>query len=624
MNQDKDFVTLAKESIQRHLNTVTDSVEKQKILKRMRSSFQKGSMDELKKSLLLRRNPVNIQTFIEDRDFFGFMKDELYPKIVPELIEMNSGKYIEVVFTGAIGVGKTTCAIITNAYQLYLLSCYTDPHELFGLAKSDEIVFIFQNLNAKLAKDVDFARFKANIDRSPYFKEEFKYDKMITSELKFQNHIVVKPVSGQGTAAIGQNVFGGFIDEINFMQIVEKSKQTRNEGVYDQAAVVYNSIARRRESRFMVQGNLPGILCLGSSKQYPGQFTDRKVAEAEDQIKKYGKSLIYVYDKRPWDVLPEERFTGKYFKVFIGDDQRKPRIMEENEEIPLDDLHLVMDVPIEYRNSFEADIMNALRDIAGVSTLAKHPFLMNYEAVTACFGKKKSVLSRPDCDFVTSRVAFSPKEFYQPELPRWVHIDLAITGDSAGVTLGCVDRFVEIRRGPDVERLPHVHIDAILEVKPPKGGEILFYKIREIIYKLREYGLNIKWVSFDSYQSTDSIQILRQKGFITGIQSMDVNTIPYDTLKTALYDGRVSAPAHEKCQKELVSLEMDTKKKKIDHPPHSSKDCSDALCGVVYGLTMRREVWAMFNVPITDIPSSIKTLIVKTSDKMKKSEIGDL
>ena len=33
---------------------------------------------------------------------------------------------------------------------------------------------------------------------------------------------------------------------------------------------------------------------------------------------------------------------------------------------------------------------------------------------------------------------------------------------------------------------------------------------------------------------------------------------------------------------------------------HNSKDCADALAGVVFGLTMRREVWARYGVPIAN------------------------
>ena len=73
----------------------------------------------------------------------------------------------------------------------------------------------------------------------------------------------------------------------------------RDGSVYDQAAENYNSIARRRESRFMQQGMLPGLLCLVSSKNYPGGLTDRKVAEARTN------KTIFVYDKRLWEIRPD-------------------------------------------------------------------------------------------------------------------------------------------------------------------------------------------------------------------------------------------------------------------------------------------------------------------------------
>ena len=108
----------------------------------------------------------------------------------------------------------------------------------------------------------------------------------------------------------------------------------------------------------------------------------------------------------------------------------------------------------------------------------------------------------------------------------------------------------------------------------------------------------LKWISFDSYQSTDSIQILRQRGFITGTFSMDKNPLPYEVMKTAFYDGRVKAPKHDKALSEIVRLERDPQSGLIDHPPNFSKDCADAVAGVVYGLTYRREPWVRHGVPI--------------------------
>ena len=92
--------------------------------------------------------------------------------------------------------------------------------------------------------------------------------------------------------------------------------------------------------------------------------------------------------------------------------------------------------------------------------------------------------------------------------------------------------------------------------------------------------MNLKWISFNSYQSVDSMQILRQKGFTTGSRSMDKESLPYDVAKTAFYDGRVKAPSHEKALSEIVRLERDPQSGRIDHPPNFSKDCADAIAGV--------------------------------------------
>jgi hypothetical protein len=167
--------------------------------------------------------------------------------------------------------------------------------------------------------------------------------------------------------------------------------------------------------------------------------------------------------------------------------------------------------------------------------------------------------------------------------------------------------------GDSVEIMPDIWVDALLEVKPPKNGEIQFSKIREVLYTLTRMGLNIKWVTFDQFQSVDSMQILRQKGYVVGKQSMDITTAPYDMLKNALYQSRISLPKHAKVEMELASLEKDTKKNKIDHLSTTSKDVSDALAGIVYGLTMRREIWGMYGIPLGSIPASVTAHLQKAA-----------
>ena len=167
--------------------------------------------------------PVSPKTFVESPKYLD-AKGELYPEVLEEFIRLNSGTFSEAVLTGGIGSGKTTIAVFTIAYQLYLLSLLKNPQKNLGLARGSEIVFVFQSVNAVLAKDVDYACFKELIDHAPYFKKYFRYDRSVESELRFPNRIIVRPVSGKPTAALGQNVIGGVIDEVNYMATVERSK----------------------------------------------------------------------------------------------------------------------------------------------------------------------------------------------------------------------------------------------------------------------------------------------------------------------------------------------------------------------------------------------------------------
>ena len=538
--------------------------------------------------------PVGVEFFLES-DYYLGLAGQIYPAIKEDIRAINSGEYTEAVLTGGIGVAKTTIALWTSAYQLYLLSLIPSPQLRYGLDKSSEILMIFQSLNKDLARELDYTRFRALIEGSDYFQEVFPFDKELESSLKFKNRIIVKPVSGSDTAAIGQNVIGGVIDELNFMSVVENSKRSVDGGSYDQAVTLYNSIARRRKSRFMERGKMPGVLCLVSSKRYPGQFTDLKVAEARKELAETGKTTTYIYDKRVWDIKPAHTFTGVWFKVFVGDLTHKPRVLDDDEDLTGLDPELIVEVPIEYKSEFETDIVNALRDIAGVATLATVPYITNLEALSSAFEPDRPSIFTTDVgDFVARPIGINKKvvQAADPEFPRFAHVDLGLTSDHAGVVIGHVPEFVELDQDGDTIWMPKVVIDGTLRVAPPQNGEINFEKIRKLFYVLKNIGFPLRWITFDSYQSVDSMQILRSKGFFTGTQSMDTSTAPYDVTKTAILEGRLHIPEDKHLQMELARLER-TLKGKVDHPPNFSKDVADALAGVVYGLTMQRYVWAM-------------------------------
>ena len=613
-----------KDLVRRHAQKMLDMSEEERELFLESLIYLYENKDNHDVEKIMQRDPayehVDLVTFVEDTDFLG-MKGEIYPKVWPELLEINSGHYDEAVLTGSIGCAKTSIALLTQAWSLFQLSRYPNPQALYGLQKSSEIVFIFQNISATLAKVVDYGRFKEMIDNCTYFKEVFPYDRDLKTSLKFPNRIEVKPVSGTATAAIGQNVFAGMIDEVNYMDVIERSSQAVDGGVYNQADSLYNAIARRRKSRFLMSGQgLPGVLCLVSSKRYPGEFTEQKKEERENDIRVNGFSRIYYYDKRSWEILPEDRFSKETFKVFIGDESRQPRIMEEEEKVKKNDKELVLYVPVDYKNEFNKDLTEALREIGGISVLSHFPFLHNRELVFSGFDNdKKSILTADSANFDDKPLGFY-KKFQDQRWPRWVHVDLGLTSDSAGVVCGYVSHFKLLNMGDYFGYMPYIKIDFMLEVTPIRNGEVQFNKIRDLVVKLRKNGLPIMWVTYDTWQSADSLQMLAKEGFSTGLVSLDKSPTAYDFLKSALYEKRLEAPMHTKGYKELISLERDKETMKIDHPPNGSKDISDALAAVVYRLTISRRIWAEHNVPMYKAPQDVLRISENSTLKYDQEE----
>ncbi len=557
--------------------------------------------------------PVDVRTFLTDPDYLNALDPAgrclLYPGVLEALVELCEGDYVEAVLTGAIGCGKTTLAVYCMAYQLYRLLCHRDPHAEFGLDPSSELLIVFQSLNAELGAAVDFERFRALIDQAPIFQlTEFRYDRSAKSPLRFRNRIVAKPVSGEQTAAIGQNVHSALIDELNYMAYVENSKRSRDTGIYDQAVLLYDSIARRRKSRFMERGRIEGMLCLVSSKRYPGEFTERKIEQAHDPDHR-----IFLYDKRVWEVRPE-RFSDPsgWFPVFVGDLTRNPRVLKPDEEVPPEDRDLVYRVPPEYRSEFKSDLHGAIRDILGLSTLASHTFVLDRDALAQTFCKDvRSAASRPDVDFQTTQLQLYPGRWRgTADLPRFVHLDLSRTRDSSGIAIGHCPGFAEVQRTDGVvEWMPIIRIDLLLEVLPPPGGEIPLDKIRRLLYMLRENGMPVKWVTADQYQSADMLQTLQSKGFMVGEQSVDRTSAPYDVARAALCEGRVVAPFHDKALQEWTRLELDPRTGKVDHPPGGSKDLADAMTGVIYGLTRMTDIWTQFDIPLWEVPDRVQAAV---------------
>ena len=136
-----------------------------------------------------------------------------------------------------------------------------------------------------------------------------------------------------------------------------------------------------------------------------------------------------------------------------------------------------------------------------------------------------------------------------------------------------------------------------VNIKAPKGRHISFEKNRNFIYWLKEKGFNIKGVTSDTFQSYDTGEALRAKGYPYSVLSVDrVDTnrvcIPYQYLRSTIYEKRLEIYEDKLLISELIDLERNMDTGKIDHPDGGLKDIADATCGAIYNASKHAEEFA--------------------------------
>lgn len=570
---------------------------------------------------------VDVIEFAESPHYLG-QKGYLRPAIAEHLYEVfhnQEHNFIEVVYDGGIGVGKNYAADISVSYMLYVLSCYYNPQVEFGLAPGSPIVFIGQSKTERLAKKVVFQKIANKIKESPYFREYFPYNPNVNSELQFPNNISLTPVGGSDSAALGQDVYGGLIDEINFMEVIRGSMQAVNAGpdeIYDQAESLYKTIKNRMVSRYNEQGAIPGKLFLVSSANYDDDFTDRKFKEMQEEIANGEQRTIYVMRLAQWESLPRERLMNETFLVEVGNESKRSKLIASMDEATYADD--VIEIPMDYHKSFTKDVDQALRDLGGIRTGTKRPFIPYKNEIENAQQKFKDEvgdigqLLRRDVVTMGEMDAFIGEDgdFWQlinkeyiedvvldPTQVFAAHIDASLSGDALGFAVGRIGGYMEVENARVFDdrsqsfielgdaQVPIYRYDGLMQCKSDSDADIDFELIRDLVLFLSRQ-INLKWVTLDSFQSAMIIQSLKKNKIRSGVISMDTTIAPYEELKSGFKDGRIIFPPHEVAAKELRTIERDRKKNKVDHPQSGTKDLSDSMAGVAYILQHKEARYA--------------------------------
>lgn len=554
-----------------------------------------GSMVDAVSDLEFERVPVGPQQFLDDAYFMGDVAKNMFPKLREDFVKIFTGTYEELIATGSIGYGKSFFGTMCLAYVLYQLSCLRNPAESYGLASGSQLHCVNLSARKDTAQRVIFEGVADKLALSPYFME-IGFERRKDS-IKLPKNIVVVGGESTDTSVLGLSVIAAIVDETNFLRGQVSKQNMARWHHFGRAEMLYSSIKSRMQSRFMKAGQLPGLLMMLSSRQVPDDFTETRIRQSIDDPK------IYVMDYALWDVKPDN-YSKERFRVFVGSGGQKPKILEPGDEEIIRDGERVVEVPVDFRRRFEENLTGSLRDLAGVSVVTVTNFLQNREMLFRAVDKTRehpfSVESwdpTTEGKFLWNKLVkkgsdgeMSPLHF--PDAIRYVHIDPSISGDATGLAMGCISGFRKVVRTDSdgktfEEDAPQIWVDLVMRIVPPQGGEIFLGDVRSLIYQLSERGFAISKVSMDSFQSVESLQQLRLKGYQTEIISVDSHLDPYQMLKGTMYEGRLSIYDFPVLIEEMKNLELDWVRKKVDHPASGSKDVADALCGMVYSLTQK-------------------------------------
>jgi len=458
------------------------------------------------------------------------VKDDVYQKVREEgekiIKGIVEGRYNEGVALWGIGSGKSFLASTISLWFVHYLLCLKNPHKYFGITNDKPIAVVNMGTTGTQAKNVIFAGLKTMIKNSPWFMQ-FNPE-VLQTEIRFEKGVSLYSGNSQETMPIGMNVICGVLDEAAWYVDTENHSIAEN---------IYNTMKNRIVSRF---GN-KGFIFVISAPRYVDDFITSHYEKVKDNPN------IYSSKYKTWEVKDRDRMSPETFVFDTGTEKWV--------------------VPNDFKTVAELNPEKFMRDFGAMPSLVLQPYDRDAERIKDCM-----TLDYPE---ENGRLKSSFRGL--PGVNYYIHIDLGYKHDACGFAMGHLNGYDE----SEGELKPKVAIDYIVKISAPPEGEVRFSDVRSLIYDLQARGFYIKKVTYDGFQSVDSIQILRSKGIESEVLSVDRTMAPYDTMKEMIHSNRFVSCYYQPLYDEYIRLEL-VKGKKVDHPAKGSKDVADAVAGVCY------------------------------------------
>lgn len=529
--------------------------------------------------------PIDVRSFVEHPDYLG--RTGIYPSVIADLeaIFESNGKggftKREAAILKGIGSGKSYTAALTALYLTYIMLCFKNPQKRFGLDDSTKAAYMIVAPKASLAKDIVFGYCVQFVGRSSWFRTYYPPDPNIVSVLRFDKqpedesgtpiaelnarpykNLAIIPGNSSENSALGYALYGAAIDEANFWETYESLKSGTNERTDE----MFTRLQRRISSRF---GQEWGVLSVISSSEQDDDFVEQKLIEAEDD------PSIYAIRQAIWEAKPKGTYSDETFEI----------------QTKLHGKDIILHVPVDLRRDFNRSMLKSLRDHASVPVGSEDNYLdpTRVELAAKRWVLPNPVLKSDGWGYIREWAAHmkTPSPY-----PCVLSTDLSLTRDSCGLALSHWDPVHNRMTTP-----------FLWEIRCSKERPLDYEEVRKVWESIQAFGWHIHLATFDNFQSTDMMQQLEAKGIPTEKVSVDLNTIPYDTLSGYLLENMLAWYPHPKAVKELKKLVL-IKGKKVDHPKALSKDVADALAQNAF--IIGRDIRAMTAVGV-DPGNSLNT-----------------
>ncbi len=479
-----------------------------------------------KKDSIFQEEPVDIETFLYSPEYLGLNITLSKPQL--EFVDnmsriFETPLYTEGVLQSGQGSGKDTCSVFINLRIVYLLWCLNSPQEFFKMASNSFIDLINVAPTSDIARNIYFATLSNIVKDSPLFQN--KIDANITSSIiNFPKNIRLISGNSENESWQGYTPILIILDEIDAFKSemeLQRSKSLRSEG----AEGVYATAKSLVQSRFPGVGKIVSL----SWPRFKGSFIQRRFAAGKLEEKTYVAAKEDGDPYCTWEFNPTKS-KNDFADFYVTDPVLAEARFECNPPYARD--AFIKD-PVPVLRAFDADI----DETDAITHAALKPIRSEYNL--------------------------------EAGIKYYIHVDLGQKHSNAALGIAHKDKDMVV-------------VDLLKVWQPEPDHDIELKDVQDFIVKLKDRGYKLMEVTYDKFQSLDSIQQLQNMNINAKYKSVTRTSEAYDTFKDLIYQEKVDGYFDLALIEEVLGLER-VLGDRIDARPGFKKDRADAIVGAIHG-----------------------------------------